>query len=377
MEAIFIYFLKTNALITIFFLAYYFLVQKDTFFNSNRWFLQLGLLTSIVIPACFIKKTVLINVPVHFENNVISMAPIVANNTTAVIEDAIDWFQIGTYIYGSMVLFLLFKIVSELVSLYKLIKNKQIIRVKSFAMVDIDDNISPFSFFKYIVFNSTKYTKIELKNIIAHERVHSKEKHSVDVLIAKLFCTLFWFNPFVWLYKKAIVQNLEYIADQNAFRNAQDKKAYQMTLLKVVTDQNCLSITNSFYQSLIKKRIVMLNKNQSKQRNVWKYAIILPVLAAFVIFFQVKIVAQEGKAQSHVESLKEKNYGVIEMIISKKNTDQEIAQDFKTIKEFANIDLKLEGIKRNSEGEITGINITSDDHKGTKGSHIIEGDESL
>jgi hypothetical protein len=102
----------------------------------------------------------------------------------------------------------------------------------------------------------------------------------------------------VWLYKKAIVQNLEFIADSEASKNLSDKKAYQLTLLKITTHENCVAITNHFYQSLIKKRIIMLNKNQSDKRNSWKYVTILPLLGAFLFLFQVKIVAQEKVTKS-------------------------------------------------------------------------------
>jgi hypothetical protein len=97
----------------------------------------------------------------------------------------------------------------------------------------------------------------------------------------------------VWLYKKAVLQNLEFIADSEASKKISDKKAYQLTLLKITTQENCVVLTNHFYQSLIKKRIVMLNKNQSNKRNYWKYAVVLPLLGAFVFFFQVEVVAQE------------------------------------------------------------------------------------
>jgi hypothetical protein len=86
---------------------------------------------------------------------------------------------------------------------------------------------------------------------------------------------------------------LEFIADSEALLKISDKKAYQITLLKITTHENCVALSNHFYQSLIKKRIVMLNKNQSKKRNSWKYLSILPALIAFVFLFQINLVAQE------------------------------------------------------------------------------------
>jgi hypothetical protein len=111
----------------------------------------------------------------------------------------------------------------------------------------------------------------------------------------------------MYLYKKAAIQNLEYIADSEAIAQIDDKKSYQMALLKVVSNQNCLPITNHFYQSLIKKRIVMLNKNQSNKRNLWKYVSIVPALVFFVLFFQIKVVAQEKVKETETVNVITKN----------------------------------------------------------------------
>jgi hypothetical protein len=375
MDAIFIYFLKANLLIAVFYLTYYFLVQKETFFNSNRWFLLFGLFASVSIPLFFIKKIVLIEAPKLVVNNLSSITNTRINSV--VDEPTIDWYNILIIIYLIISIFLVLKIVSELVSFFKLIKNKEITVSKPFAMVDINENINPFSFFKYIVFNSTKYTNSELENILNHEKVHSKEKHSIDVLIAKIYCTLFWFNPFVWLYKKAIIQNLEYIADQKAIQNIEDKKAYQMTLLKAVTDHNCLSITNSFYQSLIKKRIVMLNKNQSQKRNLWKYTLILPFLIVFVMLFQIKVIAQEKVSHyKDSSSISSDTKQVSEMTWTKDTPDDEIKNDVKSMKKMG-VEVNYSDIKRNSQGEITGIKIAFKDKSGKTGNLQYSGDKPI
>ncbi|GAA0725291.1 hypothetical protein GCM10009430_30700 [Aquimarina litoralis] len=94
-------------------------------------------------------------------------------------------------------------------------------------------------------------------------------------------------NPLSWLYKKSLQQNLEFIADQEATRDLSSIKDYQLTLVKV-SATNYSSITNNFYQSLIKKRIVMLNKKESNHRNLWKTTIILPLLSLFLWSFNTK-----------------------------------------------------------------------------------------
>ncbi|EKT4548975.1 hypothetical protein JE952_000581 [Flavobacterium psychrophilum] len=374
MEALFIYLIKVNSLIVIFYLAYTLLVQKETFFNTNRWFLLSGLFTSVLIPLFFIKKIVFIEAP-KFASTKFASIKNATINPIIEIEESINWHNMLLLAYSFISIILLLKIASELISFFKLIKNKKRTINKPFTMVDINENINPFSFFKYIVFNSAKYSDSELDNILNHEKVHSKEKHSADILIAKVFCTFFWFNPFVWLYKKAIIQNLEYIADQKAIQNIEDKKAYQMTLLKVVTDHNCLSITNSFYQSLIKKRIVMLNKNQSKQKKIWKYALVIPALVAFVIFFQVKVIAQEKLENGTLTTLR--TDGITEMIIDKNSTDSDIKKDCDALKKVFNVDLKVTIIKRNKKGEITAISITANDHKGSTSTHDVTSDQAI
>ncbi len=372
MENVFIYFLKASALITVYFLAYHFLLRKDTFFNTNRWFLLAGLFTSAVLPLFFIKKTIWIEKPEVSINDLIhySNVPVSKINESFTI----NWDQIliGSYILISA--FLLLKVITNLISLAKLLHNKEIIKRDQFSLVDLNEDIAPFSFFSYIVFNSNYYTNEELRSILLHEKVHSQEKHSIDVLIAKLFCILFWFNPFMWLYKKAMIQNLEYIADSKACQQIEDKKIYQRALLKVVSHQNCLSITNHFYQSLIKNRIVMLNKNQSHKRNSWKYSVVIPALVAFFISFQVKVIAQE-RERKIVE--KQENKKIISIVIDKNSSDNDIKKDAEILKNEHDVNLKVSKVKRNSQGEITAIKVEYKDKNGNNGSMQSESDTPI
>ncbi|MCL9805429.1 hypothetical protein NAT51_07840 [Flavobacterium amniphilum] len=370
MEAFFIYLVKASALIAVYFLAYHLLLRKETFFTTNRWFLLAGLTTSAVLPLYFITKTVIVERPKVAMEDLIAYSQM--SSMTAPPEESLtmDWIQIGLLAYALISLLYFGKILANLASLFKLLYKKEIVKKEQFSLVDLDDNIAPFSFFNYIVFNSNHYTKEELQSILLHEKVHSQEKHSIDVMIAKIFCILFWFNPFMWLYKKAIIQNLEYIADQKASQQIEDKKVYQKALLKVVTHQNCLSITNHFYQSLIKKRIVMLNKNQSRKRNSWKYALIIPALVAFIMLFQIRVVAQE-------KEIIKKSQGGIYITTNKNSSDEEMKSDAKTAKEKFGVTLKYSKVKRNKKGEITGIKIEYKDKDGQQGMAQFNSDEPI
>jgi beta-lactamase regulating signal transducer with metallopeptidase domain len=374
METIFIYLLKSSGLIAMFYLAYHFLLRKETFFDSNRWFLLSGLITSLLLPLYFIKKVVYVERPKYTMDDLIAFSnqnPVTVNEISAV--EAFDWMQLVWVSYIIIASFLVIKIIMNFISLYRMLFQQQIIKKEQFKLVNLNQNIAPFSFFNYIVINPDLYTNEELQSILLHEKIHSQEKHSIDVLVAKLFCVVFWFNPFVWLYKKAILQNLEYIADQKAMQQIEDKKSYQRALLKVVINQNCLSITNNFYQSLIKKRIVTLNKNQSQKRNSLKYVLIIPALIGFILLFQIQTIAQEKNSVVAFAS----PINEVKVKIDKNSSDEKLKQEAKRLKEEHGITLKCSKVKRNAKGEITEIKVEYKDKNGNKVTSHIKGDEPI
>ncbi|MDQ5929963.1 MAG: hypothetical protein QG594_1745, partial [Bacteroidota bacterium] len=269
---------------------------------------------------------------------------------------------------------LIIKFAADFYSLNSVLKGKKIQQQADFKFVDVSENIAPFSYFDYIVYNSSMYTEAELENIIENEKVHSDQNHTIDVLISRVFCVLFWFNPIIWLYKKAILQNLEFIADNEAAKKISDKKAYQYTLLKITTHESCVAITNHFYQSLIKKRIVMLNKNQSKKRNYWKYYTVLPALVAFVLLFQIKTIAQEKKDAQEIS----KNPSSVDVYKIRKNTtDQELKEFSEKLKQNHNVDVVISDVKRNPKNELTAIKVDIQKGTGEDQTIQIEGDEPI
>ena len=119
----------------------------------------------------------------------------------------------------------------------------------------------------------------------------------------------------------------------------------------------------------------MLNKNQSNKRNSWKYAVIIPALVAFVILFQVKVIAQEKEAE-----ISEKRTAYAELIsfsVDKNSSDAEMQENAETLKKQSGIDVKFSRIKRNSNGEITAIKIDYKDKNGNKGTSVVNGDEPI
>jgi len=385
METFFIYIAKSSGLLVLFYFAYYFLLRKETFFNSSRYFLLAGLITSVGLPFMVYTKTVWIE-PAPVEDFIVTensnavpalhytQFPVTHQIQNESFDINWNYVLLAIYIIGFVALVIKFAI--DFYSLSTVLKGKKVQQQADFKFVDINENIAPFSYFDYIVYNSSMFTPSELENIIEHEKVHSDQNHTVDVLISRVFCVLFWFNPIIWLYKKAILQNLEFIADSEAAKKISDKKAYQYTLLKITTHESCVAITNHFYQSLIKKRIVMLNKNQSKKRNYWKYYAIIPALVAFVLLFQIKTIAQEKERKENQE-VKEKQDQSYVFKIQKNTTDQQLKDMVEDFKQKHNIDVIITNVKRNSSKELIAIKIEI--AKGTENVQTLEidGDEPI
>ncbi|RYZ95055.1 MAG: hypothetical protein EOP47_26590, partial [Sphingobacteriaceae bacterium] len=189
----------------------------------------------------------------------------------------------GLIIIGS--LFLLARLAMQFVSLKK-IKNKAVIISDTDTTIyHIDDEMAPFSFGNSIYINKNLHTEKELEEIILHEYVHVRQRHTTDILLAEVLCIFNWYNPFAWLIRHSIRQNLEYIADDNVVRSGMDKKSYQYHLLKVVGIPQ-YTIANQFNFSSLKKRIIMMNSVKSAKVNVLRFLFILPLLSVMLLAFR-------------------------------------------------------------------------------------------
>ncbi|MGQ7944271.1 M56 family metallopeptidase [Flavobacterium sp. WC2509] len=350
METLFIYIAKSSGLIGMFYIAYYFLLRKETFFTANRWFLLAGLLTSVILPWIVFTTIVWVEpTPTNYDWSKMPVSPVHEETFE------IDWYLVlvSTYIIG-IALFVM-QFVFDFYHLNRVLKGRPTHQQADHKFIDLQENIAPFSYFNTIVYNSSLYSELEMESILEHEKVHSKQYHTIDVLITRFFCILFWFNPFIWLYKKAILQNLEFIADSEATKNISDKKTYQLTLLKITTHENCVVLTNHFYQSLIKKRIVMLNKNQSKKRNSWKYALVVPVLVAFVFLFQMEVIAKEKQQIQKTKNIKLALKEDEVYKIDKNTTEADLKEKAETISKNYGVTVNFSKIKRNANDELTAI----------------------
>jgi hypothetical protein len=372
MEAFMIYLLKASGILTLFYFVYQAFLKQETFFRVNRHFLLVGVIAAFVCPFIIIDTYVEITASPFTSTN--SLPESYSFETS---KSAFNWQDLLFIAYSIGILTLGLKFVFQLFAIRKVIRSNHISKKDGFVYVETDRDIAPFSFFRYIFYNPDKFEPLELEAILKHERAHSSQQHSIDLLIAHLVTLVMWGNPFSWLYKKNIEQNLEFLADDTAIKNVASERAYKYTLLKVSGNQFFTPITNNFYSSLIKKRMVMLHKSKSNKINALKMALILPALAVFLLSFNTRtIYVPKTKSAAGVASVSTEGHKTIQVLINKDTTDEELEEIKK--------DLSAKGIDfsytvvHNENKEIIDINIDmrskEQDGKKLRGSSSFDND---
>ena len=320
------YIIQTIAFQVFFLLVYDAFLKKETFFNWNRLYLLSTAVLSIVLP--FIKidgfkdvvpQQYIINLPEifignqpQFEANQIQIETISTQTQSAFSWDIL--FYIGALIATLLLVLKITKIV-------RLLYKSPISKIGFFNIVSLINSSAAFSFFNYI-FLGERLSETEKESILKHEVVHVKQKHTLDLLFFEVLRIVFWFNPLVYIYQNKIMELHEFIADASAV-NHQNKSEYYQNLLSQVFETKNISFINPFFkQSLIKKRIVMLQKSKSSQVNLLKYALLIPMVLGMLVYTSCvqNLYSQESEIQSEVK--KDQDNKLIEKTKAVKNQIQ-------------------------------------------------------
>nr|WP_299488125.1 M56 family metallopeptidase [uncultured Allomuricauda sp.] len=174
-------------------------------------------------------------------------------------------------------------------------RNGAVSQESDFIKVVIPKSEQAFSFFKNI-FLGDAIPEEKRENIVTHEKVHVKQRHSWDLMFFEFMRILFWFNPLVYVFQNRISEVHEFIADAEAAKTNK-KKQYELLLSEVFQSQNFSLVNQFFKQSLIKKRIVMLTKEKSKTIYQFKYGLLLPIVLGILMYTSCDMGPAENKAQ--------------------------------------------------------------------------------
>ena len=265
----------------LFLVVFYLLLRKETFFSYNRIYLLITPVIALALP--FIKIAMLQTVlPVEtffsvLPEVVIGDAAVITSTDAAPVTESftIPWLQI--YMAGVVISLVVLTIKIKKFTSYFSYKQK------GSSIIEIPSSTEAFTFFNYI-FIGADIDTLSRKQILTHEQIHAKQGHTWDLIFFEILKVVLWFNPITYLYQKNISIVHEYLADQKATEGI-SKYTYYEELLNTAFGTSKLSFTNTFFnQSLIKKRIVMLQKSKSQKSALAKYLLLIPLVLAMLVY---------------------------------------------------------------------------------------------
>ena len=287
------YLLKLNLALIVLFGFYKLMFSGDTFFALRRATLIGMYLVAMLVPG--LNCSYWINKSVGMVSMANEYAAIVlpAVTVTPGGGGAIGWETTAMTIYTMVACLFLLRFFWQLVSIVRLRNKCRTTDINGTKVYLLESDEGPFSFFNWIFINPTKHNRQETDEIMTHELAHCRQLHSIDVLFTELFAIVFWANPFVWLLKREVRLNLEYLADNNVLAGGTDSKKYQYHLLGLAYRKNVATISNNFNVLPLKKRIKMMNKKRTKRIAKVKYALYIPLAAALLVVSNIETVARD------------------------------------------------------------------------------------
>ena len=277
------YIVQVTLVFSLFFLFYRIALSRLTFHTINRWFLLSLIPLSFLLP--LINRLfpsisqVIIDIPLYesIGFNAIDNFKIKDN---LISNFTINYGAILSIIYWLGVIFSLTKLVLNIARLVLKKQKATICQKKGYKLI-ITKNSQIFAFFKWVFVPLKQPDTI----IIEHEKAHIKLKHSIDIILAEVFIAFFWFNPFVYLYRKALKSVHEFQADNSVLKKQVKTSQYLQVLLQNLDIKNPNTIYSYFNYHILKKRIDMITKTKSTQLAKLKYLILVPVCALLLVAF--------------------------------------------------------------------------------------------
>ncbi|MDQ7915950.1 M56 family metallopeptidase [Mesonia sp. MT50] len=289
-----LYILQFSLFLAVFYIVYLVFLKKETFFQHNRWYLLLSPCVALILP--------LINLDILSPTNAVGQAfvnlpPVLLGDFSgAAGEEQMaqqvmsspnwkDWFlQYGVlFLYGLGFMVAFFLLLKKTFQFHRFMKTGILKEYRGTAYYQVKDSQMACTFYNQI-FMGDEIPAEQRDYILQHELVHVSQKHSLDLLFFEALKLIFWFHPAIYAYQKQLSSLHEYIADEAVTRHT-SKKQYYQNLLNVAFGTHQISFINQFFNhSLIKKRILMLQKSKSSTRAKLKYLIVLPLIALMLTY---------------------------------------------------------------------------------------------
>jgi bla regulator protein BlaR1 len=300
------YILKSALCLAIFFVFYKALLENTSLHSFKRFYLLLAILVSFIIP--FITITTYQEI-----GTAAALTDLSVVDSAVTIETQFNYIGMTLWIiYGLGVLFFGIKFLRNLGSMINKIRRNPKQRSRSIFYVLLNEQIVPHTFFSYIFFNKQSFkTGAIPQEVIAHERTHAREKHSLDVLLMEICHIVFWFNPLFYFFKKAIKLNHEFLADRSVLKTGTDTTLYQKTLLAYSSNACSPQLAHSINYSLFKKRFTVMKTNTSRSAASLRTFLLIPLVLMLLysftdrqtIYTQPDAITTSDSVESHAQKI--------------------------------------------------------------------------
>ncbi len=286
MNNFFAYLFEVSVCIGVWYLLYWSLLRRTTFFVLNRYYLVMTLVLSFVIPLLEITDTGLrhqISEYIYHVEDAGVLAPeIHEDGVVQVLEFGVPAIErYGTILYIVVAAFLGVRLVRNVAALvyersgsYEMLDGLRVVRTK---------HSNPFSFFDTVFL--PKGSKDQ--SVFDHERVHIEQQHWIDLVIVELAVVILWMNPLLIFVRRSIKLQHEYHADDVAFAESPSPEIYLSCLLAQFGPVNVPGPASQFFSNNLKHRIIMLTKKNSPRPMALVYALAVPLCVFLLTAFSV------------------------------------------------------------------------------------------
>lgn len=283
------FFVKSAISMAVLYCFYHFTLRNQKILLFNRFYLMFSLVYSFLIP--FIDIPLDPRLPLNSTFNAITTGTvnlILRESATGIRSSHLNFQIILLLLFITISAFLLIRFVSNIFSIIRKIQRNKKVKYNKVSLVLVEEMIIPHSFFRYIFLNRSDFEngKIE-KELLMHEETHCRQYHSVDVILIQLLTIVFWFNPLIWLYKRSMLLNHEFYADDKALEG-KDVADYHQILFRIITHDSSGILVSSFKNSFIKNRIDMMKKSYPINKAVLRKLTALSLTIILAIFLSCR-----------------------------------------------------------------------------------------
>ncbi|BFP40344.1 hypothetical protein FGF1_11890 [Flavobacteriaceae bacterium GF1] len=298
-----VYLLKSAACMVILFLFYKLFLERENMHVFKRFFLTGSLVVSLLIPLLVFTEYVEA-IPRGTNATIDADSPIFHNQGISDMA-MVNWEMLLWNLYSVGCLVVGFRFAKHLFQIVRRIQKNPKHKVNFSTRVLLNEKMPPHTFLNYIFLNKKEFENGTIpKEVILHEETHARQWHSLDVLFIELLHIVLWFNPLLFLFKKSIKLNHEFLADSAVLKERVGTKKYQNTLLSYLSGESernnqSIHMANAINYSSIKKRFTVMGKQTSKTSAVLRTLIVVPLTLILLFGFSEKKMVQNKIPQTN------------------------------------------------------------------------------